>query len=154
MRAAAALLIACCTALSPHAGVLHRCGSKTPPNAAEATAALRAIVAAPRQDDWAPLYDTRWRPVFSLKPDAEAEPFDDEGRRASFQSVGPFEVEFERAAEESDRVGEGAVSLELLLRFHGQEASLVRVWFDREDGPPARVEEWCPVVLARVHDLS
>ena len=73
MRAAALLLVACCTALSPHASVLHRCGSKTPPSAAEATAALRAIVNT-RQDDWAPLYDTRWRPVFSVKPDA------DEGR--------------------------------------------------------------------------
>ena len=75
MRAAAALLLlACCTALAPHASVLKRCGSATPPSAAEATSALREIVAAPRQDDWAPLYDTRWRPVFSLKPDA------DEGR--------------------------------------------------------------------------
>ena len=74
MRAAAVLLLlACCTALSPHASVLHRCGSKTPPSAAEATAALRAIVNT-RQDDWAPLYDTRWRSVFSLKPGA------DEGR--------------------------------------------------------------------------
>ena len=71
MRAAAALLVACCTALSPHAGVLHRCGSKTPPSAAEATAALRAIVDETRQDDWDPLLDRRWRPVFSLKPDAE-----------------------------------------------------------------------------------
>jgi len=67
---AAALLVACCTALSPHAGVLHRCGSKTPPSAAEATRALRAIVNT-RQDDWAPLFDKRWRPVFSLKPDAD-----------------------------------------------------------------------------------
>ncbi len=74
MRAVALLLVACCTALSPHAGVLHRCGSKTPPSAAEATAALRAIVDEQRQDDWSPLLDTRWRPVFSLKPDA------DEGR--------------------------------------------------------------------------
>jgi hypothetical protein len=73
MRAAALLLVACCTALSPHASVLKCCGSKTPPSAAEATAALRGIVNS-RQDDWAPLYDTRWRPVFSLKPDA------DEGR--------------------------------------------------------------------------
>ena len=73
MRAAALLLVACCTALSPHASVLHRCGSKTPPSAAEATAALREIVSS-RQDDWAPLFNTRWRPVFSLKPDA------DEGR--------------------------------------------------------------------------
>ena len=71
MRAAAVLLLVqFCTALSPHASVLHRCGSKTPPSAAEATAALREIVNT-RQDDWAPLYDTRWRPVFSLKPDAE-----------------------------------------------------------------------------------
>ena len=74
MRAAAALLfVQFCTALSPHASVLKRCGSPTPPSAAEATAALREIVKT-RQDDWAPLYDTRWRPVFSLKPDA------DEGR--------------------------------------------------------------------------
>ena len=71
MRAVALLLVACCTALSPHAGVLHRCGSKTPPSAAEATAALRAIVDETRQDDWDPLLDTRWRPVFSVKPDAE-----------------------------------------------------------------------------------
>ena len=71
--AAALLLVACCTALSPHASVLHRCGSATPPSAAEATAALREI-ANTRQDDWAPLLDRRWRPVFSLKPDA------DEGR--------------------------------------------------------------------------
>ena len=70
---AALLLVQFCTALSPHASVLHRCGSKTPPSAAEATAALRAIVNS-RQDDWEPLLDTRWRPVFSLKPDA------DEGR--------------------------------------------------------------------------
>ena len=74
MRAAALLLIACCTALSPHASVLKRCGSATPPSAAEATQALRAIVEGKRQDDWDPLLDTRWRPVFSLKPDA------DEGR--------------------------------------------------------------------------
>ena len=76
MRAAAAFLIACCTALSPQASLLKllkQCGSATPPSAAEATAALRAI-ANSRQDDWAPLFDTRWRPVFSLKPDA------DEGR--------------------------------------------------------------------------
>ena len=73
MRAAAAFLIACCTALAPHASVLKRCGSKTPPSAAEATRALREIVNA-RQDDWTPLLDTRWRPVFSVKPDA------DEGR--------------------------------------------------------------------------
>ena len=71
MRAAAALLIACCKALSPHASVLKRCASATPPSAAEATQSLRAIVAAPRQDDWDPLVDKRWRPVFSLKPDAE-----------------------------------------------------------------------------------
>ena len=72
MRAVAALLLVqFCTALSPHASLLRRCGSSTPPSAAEATQALRAIVAAPRQDDWAPLFNTRWRPVFSLKPDAE-----------------------------------------------------------------------------------
>ena len=70
MRAAAALLLASCTALSPQASVLHRCGSATPPSAAEATAALREI-ANTRQDDWAPLLNRRWRPVFSLKPDAE-----------------------------------------------------------------------------------
>ena len=68
MRAAAALLIACCTALSPQASLLKQCGSATP-SAAEATAALREIVNT-RQDDWAPLLDTRWRPVFSVKPDA------------------------------------------------------------------------------------
>ena len=90
MRAAAALLlVACCTALSPHASVLHRCGSKTPPSAVEATAALREIVKA-GQDDWGPLLDTRWRPVFSLKPDA------DEGRllrvkaEQTFRSDGSF----------------------------------------------------------------
>ena len=71
--AALHIVVACGTALSPHAGVLHRCGSKTPPSAAEATAALQEI-ANTRQDDWAPLLDRRWRPVFSLKPDA------DEGR--------------------------------------------------------------------------
>ena len=70
MRAAAALLVACCTALSPQASVLKRCGTATPPSAAEATAALREI-ANTRQDDWAPLLNRRWRPVFSLKPDAE-----------------------------------------------------------------------------------
>ena len=86
MRAVAALLlVACCTALSPHASVLHRCGSATPPSAAEATRALREIVNA-RQDDWAPLYDTRWRPVFSVKPDA------DEGRFLTVKA----EQEFKR----------------------------------------------------------
>ena len=86
MRAVATLLLVnCCAALSPHASVLHRCGSKTPPNAAEATAALRGIVNA-RQDDWAPLLDTRWRPVFSVKPDA------DEGRFLSVKA----EQEFKR----------------------------------------------------------
>ena len=84
MRAAALLLVACCTALSPHAGVLHRCGSKTPPSAAEATAALRALVDEQRQDDWAPLLDKRWRPVFSLKPDA------DEGRLLSVRAEQQF----------------------------------------------------------------
>ena len=75
MRAATALLlVAFCTALSPHASLLHRCGSKTPPSAAEATQALREIVDEKRQENWDPLYDTRWRPVFSVKPDA------DEGR--------------------------------------------------------------------------
>ena len=84
MRAAAALLlVACCSVLSPHASVLHRCGSKTPPSAAEATAALREIVNS-RQDDWAPLYDKRWRPVFSLKPDA------DEGRFLSVKAEQEF----------------------------------------------------------------
>ena len=85
MRAVAALLLVpFCTALSPHAGVLHRCGSKTPPSAAEATAALRAIVDEQRQDDWAPLLDKRWRPVFSLKPDA------DEGRLLSVRAEQTF----------------------------------------------------------------
>ena len=90
MRAVAALLlVACCTALSPQVSVLHRLGSATPPSAAEATAALRAIVNT-RQDDWDPLFETRWRPVFSLKPDA------DEGRllrvkaEQTFRSDGSF----------------------------------------------------------------
>ena len=90
MRAVAALLLVqFCTALSPHTSVLHRCGSKTPPSAVEATAALREIVKA-GQDDWGPLLDTRWRPVFSLKPDA------DEGRllrvkaEQTFRSDGSF----------------------------------------------------------------
>ena len=95
MRAVAALLlVACCTALSPHAGVLHRCGSKTPPSAAEATAALRGIVNT-HQDDWAPLYDTRWRPVFSLKPDA------DEGRFLTVRA----EQQFKRDGSFSNAVG-------------------------------------------------
>ena len=86
MRAAAALLLVqFCTALSPHASVLHRCGSATPPSAAEATAALRAIVNT-RQDDWTPLLDRRWRPVFSVKPDA------DEGRFLTVKA----EQEFKR----------------------------------------------------------
>ena len=86
MRAAAALLLlACCTALSPQASLLKQCGSATPPSAAEATAALRAIVNT-RQDDWAPLYDTRWRSVFSLKPGA------DEGRFLTVKA----EQEFKR----------------------------------------------------------
>ena len=83
MRAAGLLLVACCTALSPHVSVLHHCGSKTPPSAAEATAALRGIVNS-RQDDWDPLLDTRWRPVFSLKPDA------DEGRLLSVKAEQTF----------------------------------------------------------------
>ena len=84
MRAVAALLLVqFCTALSPHASVLHRCGSKTPPSAAEATQALREIVNS-RQDDWAPLFDTRWRPVFSLKPGA------DEGRLLSVRAEQTF----------------------------------------------------------------
>jgi len=95
MRAVAALLLVqFCTALSPHAGVLHRCGSKTPPSAAEATAALRGIVNT-RQDDWAPLYDTRWRPVFSLKPDA------DEGRFLTVRA----EQQFKRDGSFSNAVG-------------------------------------------------
>jgi hypothetical protein len=94
MRAAAALLVAFCTALSPQASVLHRCGSKTPPSAAEATAALREI-ANTRQDDWAPLLDTRWRPVFSLKPDA------DEGRFLSVRA----EQQFKRDGSFSNAIG-------------------------------------------------
>ena len=91
MRAVAALLlVACCTALSPHASVLHRCGSKTPPTAAEATAALRAIVDEQRQDDWAPLIDTRWRPVFSLKPDADEGRFLSVRAEQAFRSDGSF----------------------------------------------------------------
>ena len=85
MRVATALLLVqFCTALAPHASVLHRCGSKTPPSAAEATRALRAIVDEQRQDDWAPLFDTRWRPVFSLKPDA------DKGRLLSVRAEQTF----------------------------------------------------------------
>ena len=84
MRAVATLLLVnCCAALSPHASVLHRCGSKTPPSAAEATRALREIVNA-RQDDWTPLLDRRWRPVFSVKPDA------DEGRFLSVKAEQEF----------------------------------------------------------------
>ena len=106
---AAALLIASCTALSPQASVLHRCGSKTPPSAAEATQALREIVNA-RQDDWAPLYDTRWRPVFSLKPDA------DEGRFLTVRA----EQEFKRDGSFSNAIGlfRGA----LKFKFKGQYA--------------------------------
>ena len=96
MRAVAALLlVACCTALSPHASVLHRCGSATPPSAAEATQALRAIVDEKRQDDWTPLFNTRWRPVFSLKPDAE------EGRFLTVRA----EQEFKRDGSFSNAVG-------------------------------------------------
>ena len=85
MRAVAALLLVpFCTALSPHASLLRRCGSSTPPSAAEATQALRAIVDEKRQDDWAPLYDKRWRPVFSVKPDA------DEGRFLSVKAEQEF----------------------------------------------------------------
>ena len=95
MRVAAALLLVhFCTALSPHASVLHRCGSKTPPSAAEATAALRAIVNC-RQDVWDPLLDTRWRPVFSLKPDA------DEGRFLTVRA----EQQFKRDGSFSNAVG-------------------------------------------------
>ena len=95
MRSVAALpLIACCTALSPHASVLHRCGSATPPSAAEATAALREIVNT-RQDDWGPLLDTRWRPVFSLKSGA------DEGRFLKVRA----EQQFRRDGSFSNAVG-------------------------------------------------
>ncbi len=89
MRAAAAFLIACCTALSPHASVLHRCGSETPPSAAEATAALREIVNS-RQDNWDPLFDKRWRPVFSLKPDAEEGRFLTVRAEQEFRNDGSF----------------------------------------------------------------
>ena len=90
MRAVATLLLVnCCAALSPHSSVLHRCGSKTPPSAAEATAALRGIVNS-RQDDWAPLYDTRWRPVFSLKPDADEGRFLSVRAEQAFRSDGSF----------------------------------------------------------------
>ena len=90
MRAVTALLLlACCTALAPHASVLKRCGSKTPPSAAEATAALRAIVNS-RQHDWVPLFDTRWRPVFSLKPDAEEGRFLTVKAEQSFNRDGSF----------------------------------------------------------------
>ena len=89
MPAAAALLVACCTALSPQASLLKQCGSATPPSAAEATAALREIVNA-RQDDWAPLLDTRWRPVFSLKPDADEGRFLSVKAEQEFRSDGSF----------------------------------------------------------------
>ena len=95
MRAVATLLLVnCCTALSPHASVLKRCGSKTPPSATEATAALRAIVNT-RQDDWDPLLDTRWRPVFSVKPDA------DEGRFLTVKA----EQEFKRDGSFTNAIG-------------------------------------------------
>ena len=85
MRAVAALLLVnSCAALSPHASLLKQCASATPPSAAEATQALRAIVDEKRQDDWAPLFDKRWRPVFSLKPDA------DEGRLLSVRAEQTF----------------------------------------------------------------
>ena len=82
--AALHIVVACGTALSPHASVLRRFCSATPPSAAEATQALRAIVEGKRQDDWAPLLNTRWRPVFSLKPDA------DEGRLLSVRAEQTF----------------------------------------------------------------
>ena len=108
--AALHIVVACGTALSPHAGVLHRCGSKTPPSAAEATQALRAIVDEQRQDDWAPLLDKRWRPVFSLKPDA------DEGRLLSVRA----EQQFRSDGSFSNAVGlfRGA----LKFRFQGTYA--------------------------------
>ena len=119
MRVAAALLLlACCTALAPHASVLHRCGSKTPPSAAEATAALRAIVNA-RQDDWAPLFNTRWRPVFSLKPDA------DEGRFLTVRA----EQQFKRDGSFSNAVGlfRGALKFNFkgTYALKGSETTLV-----------------------------
>ena len=92
--AALHIVVACCTALSPHASVLKRCGSATPPTAAEATAALREIVNT-RQDGWAPLLDTRWRPVFSLKPDA------DEGRFLTVRA----EQQFKQDGSFSNAVG-------------------------------------------------
>ena len=91
MRAAAALLLVqFCTALSPHASVLKQCGSATPPSAAEATQALRAIVAEERQDDWAPLFDKRWRPVFSVKPDADVGRLLSVRAEQTFRSDGSF----------------------------------------------------------------
>ena len=91
MRAAAALLLlACCTALSPQASLLKQCGSATPPSAAEATQALRAIVAEERQDDWAPLFDKRWRPVFSVKPDADVGRLLSVRAEQTFRSDGSF----------------------------------------------------------------
>ncbi len=91
MRAAAALLLVqFCTALSPHASVLKQCGSATPPSAAEATQALRAIVAEERQDDWAPLFDKRWRPVFSVKPDADMGRLLSVRAEQTFRSDGSF----------------------------------------------------------------
>ena len=94
MRITALHLIACCTALAPHASVLKQCGSATPPSAAEATAALREIVNT-RQDDWAPLLDRRWRPVFSLKPDA------DEGRFLTVRA----EQQFKRDGSFANAIG-------------------------------------------------
>ena len=95
MRAAALLLVACCTALSPHASILKSCGSATPPSAAEATRALRAIVDEQRQDDWDPLLDTCWRPVFSVKSGA------DEGRFLTVRA----EQQFKRDGSFSNAVG-------------------------------------------------
>ncbi|CAH0372287.1 unnamed protein product [Pelagomonas calceolata] len=90
MRAVATLLLVnCCAALSPHASVLRRCGSATPPSAAEATRALREIVNA-RQDDWTPLLDRRWRPVFSVKPDADEGRFLTVKAEQEFRSDGSF----------------------------------------------------------------
>ena len=90
MRAVAALLLVqFCTALSPQASLLKQCGSATPPSAAEATAALRAIVNS-RQDDWSPLLDTRWRPVFSLKSGADEGRFLTVKAEQEFRSDGSF----------------------------------------------------------------
>ena len=79
------------------------------------------------------------------------EPFDDERRRAPFQGVGPFEFEFQRPAK-SPIALEKDPSLRNACSAFTVEAPLLRVWFDREHRPPARVQQRCPVVLALLVD--